>query len=268
MKLDWSARGRARVYALTALGTATCIAFAFAFDSYSFTSGKWQWGSDPLNNFLIPLFIAPPFFFVLLGKMRQLAIAHQELFTLATTDSLTSLLNRRAFTEMVEGHLSRTKQAPMPSGGALLVIDVDHFKGVNDRFGHEGGDEALKLVAKTISAAVRETDLVGRIGGEEFCVFIPGESSDLTRFVAERIRSAISDAAFAVRGQRHGLSVSIGGVIFDRCASFKDLYHEADERLYYAKRTGRNRVEFCTFRSNAPIQPPMRQAGPATASPY
>jgi diguanylate cyclase len=254
MKLDWSARGWARACAFTVLGTAVCIAFAFAFDSYSFTTGTWQWGSDPINNLLIPLFLAPPIFFLLLNKMRQLAIAHQELFTLATTDSLTSLLNRRAFTEMVNGYLQQARQASMPSSGALLVIDVDHFKAVNDRFGHDGGDEALKLVAQTISSNVRETDLVGRMGGEEFSVFLPGQSPEQISTVAERIRSAISETAFVARGQHHRLSVSVGGVVFDHGASFADLYQGADERLYCAKRTGRNRVELRTFTPDGTMQ--------------
>ena len=253
MKLDWSAKGWARVYALTALGTAACIAFSFAFDSYSFLSGTWQWGSDPINNLLIPLLIAPPFFFLLLNKMRLLAIAHQELMTLATTDALTSLLNRRAFTAMVDAYLKRAEEAATPSSGALLVIDVDHFKTVNDRFGHDGGDEALKLVAATISAAVRNTDLVGRLGGEEFGVFLPQQSSERVSAVAERIRSAVNETPFDTRGQRHYLSISIGGVVFERGASFRDLYQGADERLYYVKKTGRNRVELCTYSVEATI---------------
>jgi diguanylate cyclase len=255
MKLDWSARGRARVYAFTVLGTAACIAFAFAFDSYSFATGTWQWGSDPINNLLIPLFLALPFFFFLLSKMRQLAIAHNELMTIATTDSLTSLLNRRAFTEMVNTYLQRFEQASASSQGALLVVDVDNFKVINDNFGHDTGDEALKLIATTISSVVRKTDLVGRMGGEEFCVFIPGQSHEHIRAAAERIRAAIDVAAFIARGQRHHLSVSVGGVIFDRGASFGDLYRGADERLYCAKRMGRNRVELRTFGSTAATQP-------------
>lgn len=247
MATDWSSRGWARVYALTALGTVICIGVAFAFDSYSFENRTWRWGSDPINNVLIPLVLAPPFFFVLLSKMRQLAIAHRELMTVASTDSLTSLLNRRAFTEMVDGYLKRVQKAATPSHGALLVIDVDHFKLVNDRFGHDSGDEALKLIARTISDTVRETDLVGRMGGEEFCVFIPGQSPERITVVAERIRAAVNEAAFNPRGEPHDLSVSVGGVIFDRATPFSDLYRGADERLYSAKRNGRNRVELTNF---------------------
>jgi len=250
LPIDWSARGRARVWLLTGIGTLICIAVAFMVDSYEVSTGRWRWGADPVNNLLIPLLLAPPFFYLLLSKMRQLAIAHTELMTVAATDSLTSLLNRRAFTEMVDGYMKRVEEAEKtaaggaPGVGALLVIDVDHFKAVNDRFGHDRGDEALKLIAGTIRAAVRDTDLVGRLGGEEFCVFIPGQSPESASATAERIRRAVAEAEFAPGGARHGLSVSVGGVAFDHSYPFSDLYRRADERLYAAKHNGRNRVEF------------------------
>ena len=256
--IDWSARGRARVWALTALGTAACIAVAFAVDSYSFETGRWRWGSDPLNNLLIPLILAPPFFFVLLDKMRQLAVAHRELMTVAATDGLTSLLNRRAFTEMVDGYLKRVEAAEKASpGGAMLLIDVDHFKTVNDRFGHETGDEALKLIAAAIRGTVRDTDLVGRMGGEEFCVFLPGQPAERVAAVAERIRVAVTEAEFTPSGSRHDLSVSVGGVTFGDAPPFSDIYRGADERLYAAKHNGRNRVELSAFAPGGANQPTM-----------
>lgn len=240
---DWSKRGRARVFGLTALGTSACILFAFAFDSYSFATGQWRWGTDPANDFLIPLVIAPPFFFFLLSKLRELAIAHHELMTVASTDSLTSLLNRRAFTTMVDGYLERVEEQPDGSRSALLVVDVDHFKSVNDRFGHDCGDSALKLVARTIKGAVRDVDLVGRMGGEEFCIFIPGLSPDGIRGVAERIRLAVSETRFLAAEHPYRLSVSVGGAIFSEEADFSSLYRCADQWLYFAKENGRNRVE-------------------------
>jgi diguanylate cyclase (GGDEF)-like protein len=252
MSLDWSAKGRARIYAFTALGTVVCIAVAFVVDSYSFTTGTWRWGSDPINNLLIPLLLAPPFFFILLSKQRELAIAHHELMTVAATDSLTCLLNRRAFTEMVDGYLQRIEEAPISSEGALLIIDVDHFKKVNDRFGHDRGDEALKLIAATVKANVRDTDLVGRVGGEEFCVFIPRHPAQSIPLVAERIRTAVYDAEFVVDGERYRLSISVGGAIFGQYTTFSDLYRSADAQLYDAKRNGRNRVELCTLAMGMP----------------
>jgi diguanylate cyclase len=223
MELDWSARGHLRVYVFTALGTAVCIAVAFAVDSYSFTTGAWRWGDNPINNLVIPLLLAPPFFFVLLNKLRELAIAHHELLSIASTDSLTSLLNRRAFTTMVDGYLERVKQDSANCQGALLLVDVDHFKAVNDRFGHDSGDEALKLIARTIKETVREIDLVGRLGGEEFCVFIPSLKPDQIALIAERIRAAVNDASFVADERSYRLSVSVGGIIFAEAESFTSL---------------------------------------------
>jgi diguanylate cyclase len=242
-RLDWSARGWPRVYVLTFVGTLICVAVAFAIDSYSFETGSWHLSDNWFNNIIIPLVLAPPFFFFLLFKLRELAIAHHELMHVAATDSLTSCLNRRAFTAMVDGYLERVTAEESKAGGALLIIDVDHFKVVNDRFGHDRGDEALKLIARTITAAVREIDLVGRIGGEEFSVFLPGMDPARTTLVAERIRMAVSEARFLPAGQPYSLSVSIGGAAFNRHVSFSELDRQADQRLYSAKRGGRNRVE-------------------------
>jgi len=246
--VDWSARGRARVYLFTAFGTLLCIAVAFAIDGYSFETGTWRWGESPWNNLIIPLVLAPPFFFYLLRKLRELAIAHHELMNVAATDSLTSCLNRRAFTEMVEGYLRRVAETqirdrPAIAAGALLVIDVDHFKMVNDRFGHDLGDEALRIIARTIKGVVRDIDLVGRIGGEEFSVFLPGLQAESVASVAERIRQEIGAAAFSPQGERYRLSASIGGAVFDQTASFSELYRLADQQLYFAKRNGRDRVD-------------------------
>lgn len=241
--LDWSARGRARAVALTVLGTLACIAFTIAFDSYSFETGSWRWGRDPVNDVVIPLLIAPPFFYFLLSKLRELAIAHRELMTVASTDPLTSLLNRRAFTEMVDGYMQRVSQGAASSEGALLVVDVDFFKSVNDRFGHDWGDEALKLIAQSIKGAVRDIDLVGRLGGEEFCVFLPGLDADAAGGIAERVRAAVNGTQFRVASQVCPLTVSVGGATFAEPSDFSSLYRCADRWLYFAKQHGRNRVE-------------------------
>jgi diguanylate cyclase len=242
-RLDLSARSWGRVALFSALGTLACSCVAFMLDSYSFETGTWRWGEKPLNNIFIPLVVAPPFFVYLLSKLRELAIAHHELSIVASTDVLTSCLNRRAFTAMVDAYLERVVGEEAKREGALLIIDVDHFKDVNDNFGHESGDEALKIIAQAIKGVVREIDLVGRIGGEEFSVFLPGTDANRTQLVAERIRAAVSTVEFYPTGSRCDLSVSVGGAIYDRQATFSDLFRQADQRLYAAKQNGRNRVE-------------------------
>lgn len=107
----------------------------------------------------------------LMTKLRELAIAKHDLTILASTDSLTQVLNRGPFTLVVDAYLAKVRAAQLSEPAALLVVDVDHFKRINDRFGHARGDTALKLIAQSIKASVREVDLVGRIGGEEFGFF-------------------------------------------------------------------------------------------------
>jgi diguanylate cyclase len=240
--IDLSSTSRLRVYVGTAMGTAICILLAFAIDSYSFETGKWSLADRAINNLMIPLMIAPPFFLFLLTKLRELSLAHRELLALSTTDSLTNCLNRRAFSSLVDAYLERIEGTPDRGKGALLILDVDHFKAVNDRYGHARGDDALKLIADVIKTNVREVDLVSRLGGEEFGVFLPGLDTSKAIGIAERIREAVSTAEFSQDGERHALSLSIGGVTFTPPANFSQLYRDADQRLYAAKHAGRNRV--------------------------
>jgi diguanylate cyclase len=250
---DLSAKSWTRVIVLTVLGTVCCIAFALAFDSWSFEDARWRWGARPENNVIIPLIIAPPFFFYLLTKLRQLAIAHEQLMVVASTDGLTSCLNRAAFTTLVDAYLERVAQREDQRQGALLVIDVDHFKGVNDKFGHHTGDEALKLIVQSIRQTLRDVDLVGRMGGEEFSVFLPGISPERAQFVAERIRKTVKAAKFCPDGTRCDLSISVGAVTFIHETTFSELYKLADRRLYEAKRNGRNRVELGHLKAGGQI---------------
>ena len=242
MSIDLSRRGWGRVILWTVLGTLFCVAGAFVFDSYSFDRGTWGWGADPIKNLLIPLVLAPPLLFFLSSKLRELAIAHHELMTLATTDSLTQCLNRRAFTAIVNEQLARAAAADDQPAGAFLLIDIDHFKRINDTYGHDRGDEALQEVANAVKAVVRDIDVVARVGGEEFAVFLPRVSREGTEQISERIRASISDTVAGPGAAR--LSASIGATMISSAASFTDLYIQADRSLYAAKRAGRNRVTF------------------------
>ena len=219
-----------RVYLFTALGTLLCMGISFAIDSYDVETGHWSLGERWINNVIIPVVLAPPFFYLLLSKQRQLSLAHRELLAIASTDPLTNCLNRRAFSTLVEAYLERFDDKPARGDGSLLILDVDHFKAVN-------------LIADLIKANVRELDLVARLGGEEFGVFLPGLDPGRTQTIAERIRAAVQAASFAPVGERHALSLSIGGVTFSPPVTFPELYRDADKRLYAAKHAGRNRVD-------------------------
>jgi diguanylate cyclase (GGDEF)-like protein len=252
--LDFSPGGWGRVWAGTAVGTLACIAVAFAIDSYSPETGTWGWGEKPVNNVLIPLVLGIPFFGYLLSKQRQLSLAHGELMVLASTDALTSCLNRRAFVTLVERYLDRMEHQRADGEAALLVIDIDHFKQINDTFGHDCGDVALATVANAIKDSVREFDVVGRIGGEEFGVLLPGASEERAASIAERIRRNVFETDLALAGETKRVSVSVGGVTFDDDRDVSELLRVADQRLYAAKRAGRNRV----IMQQLPHQQPVR----------
>jgi diguanylate cyclase len=245
-----------QIILLTCLGTLLCIVVAFTIDSISFIDGTFRWGVEPLKNLVIPLILAPPILLFLLSRMRQLAMAHQQLEIIASTDVLTDCLTRRAFTTLVDAYLERVALQEKRREGALLVIDVDDFKAINDQFGHDNGDEALKMIAATIKSSLRDIDLIGRIGGEEFSVFLPGAAPEAARSVAERIRRSVAQSLFMPRGSPVGLSVSVGGTTFGGPANFSELYRDADRQLYKAKRTGRNRVVFKAQENRAATSPP------------
>jgi len=153
---------------------------------------------------------------------------------LANNDFLTGIANRRYFVEQFD---YLRKMAKRGQDLALLLLDVDHFKSFNDQFGHDVGDEVLRQVAETLKYTIREVDVVGRLGGEEFAILLPsvGENAE---YVAERIRRRIENIPF-----ERQITVSIGISNFETDGvTWEDLYKKADEALYHAKETGRNKV--------------------------
>jgi diguanylate cyclase (GGDEF)-like protein len=186
----------------------------------------------------MPTALGGPILLFLQVRSAQLRVANRRLEALASTDWLTGCLNRRAFTSRVGSSLDK------PAGaGTLLVIDADHFKTVNDRFGHDRGDEVLKLIAGAIRDGTREDDLVGRLGGEEFGVFLKGAGFEAASGIAERIRAGVNALFVTSEGAAQRLSVSIGGAVCAGDGNFAELFRVADRRLYAAKHAGRNRVE-------------------------
>ena len=186
---------------------------------------------------------------------------------LASTDSLTAVLNRGAFTMLVEAYLNDARTQARDTQGALLIIDADHFKTINDTYGHDRGDEALKIIAGAIQGVLRGADIVGRIGGEEFGVFLPGATPRVTETVAERIRTSVNVAEFMPVGSKPvELSVSVGGATFAQRVGFTDLFRVADERLYDAKRpAGTGCRSRPSDRSRSPLSS-RASAGPLRSS--
>lgn len=174
--------------------------------------------------------------------IRALEEHRQLLQEQATTDVLTNLKNRRAFTELGLQHCSLARRHN--NDLSLIALDIDRFKKINDTYGHAGGDEALVATAKVLKASTRTTDVVARVGGEEFAILLPNTNRVGAGVLAERIRVAVKDNQVSVAGAVLSLTVSIGVASFGGAtnASLDQLMQVADRRLYLAKQTGRNKV--------------------------
>ena len=179
----------------------------------------------------------------------------------ASTDALTGVSNRRGFTDEAERLIRKAAWKKQPV--TVLMFDLDHFKSINDRFGHATGDEALRVFAMTATLCLRATDLFGRLGGEEFAAILPG---DLTvgSTAAERVRTAFEEAGRQIAGQKIGVTVSIGAVTaYDLPCELSALLARADGALYRAKEAGRNRLE--ADAASIPPVAPTPQLAPAGA---
>lgn len=251
MKLDLSAESWGRVIVTTVLGTAACAAVALYVDHFNFAAlDDGQRLRAILMDIGVPILLAVPLLFFFTSKLRELAIAHRRLTVYASTDSLTQVMNRAAFSTLVEAFLDDIRAREDGTKGALLIIDADEFKSVNDLYGHDRGDEALVTIAAAIKSMLRAPDIVGRLGGEEFGVFLPGASTDQASLVAERIRHKVNEAQFSPAGPLHKLSVSVGGAVFEKKLPFTELFRLADQQLYAAKQAGRNRVSITPIRGS------------------
>jgi diguanylate cyclase (GGDEF)-like protein len=166
-----------------------------------------------------------------------------ELLTLATTDFLTGLPNRREFMARMEDELERLQRSVNDSA-AVLVLDIDHFKMVNDNYGHATGDVVLRHMASLMRDCQRKIDVLGRIGGEEFAILLPGASDEAAFGYAERLRASVAANALDADGLRIPVTVSIGiSALYRGDMSVDAALARADKALYRAKQGGRNRVE-------------------------
>ncbi len=183
------------------------------------------------------------FIALLMVKDRHMTVYR----TAAETDHLTGLLNRRAF--LANAVALATRQNLRDTSVTLLIFDLDHFKSINDRFGHATGDAALYVFAQVLRSSMRANDIFGRLGGEEFAAIVPGDLS-VAEIIAERVRSAFERVATTIEGHSVNGTVSIGAASAAAPVTSLDLLMGcADAALYEAKRTGRNRFCFAAPRS-------------------
>lgn len=206
-------------------------------------------------------FIAKPYhpdeMKVRVGAGLRILRLQDELRVKASHDELTGVLNRRMVMEMLDREIDRAQR----DGKALAVgmLDIDHFKSVNDRFGHLAGDAVLTQTAQCVSESLRRSDLMGRYGGEEFLLVLPGCDVTATAMVAERTRRAVSMLAATTPKGAVCVTVSMGFAVSlpDAPLSRGALVDAADRALYRAKAEGRNRVEFATALDIAGVNRPQ-----------
>lgn len=176
---------------------------------------------------------------------ERLRSTYEISLSMALTDSLTGLYNRRYF----EVHLEKLLQKNLASKKALAIImmDIDHFKSVNDNYGHNVGDEVLKIFAERLTGCLRSFDLVARLGGEEFVALLPDVTPERAYMVAERLRRSVADLPFScgVEGGKLSITTSLGGAVIDHGGyQISEILERADKCLYEAKRGGRNCTVF------------------------
>lgn len=172
---------------------------------------------------------------------EQVDNSERRLETLATTDPLTGIANRRAVLSRLEEELARAERAGHSVG--VVELDADHFKNVNDRYGHAAGDTVLEHIAASIRTVLREYDTVGRLGGEEFLVIAPDIDASLLEILAERLRAAVEEAPISHGKHRIPMTVSAGATLSRSGDTTESAMLRADTALYAAKDAGRNRVE-------------------------
>jgi two-component system, cell cycle response regulator len=195
----------------------------------------------------------------------QLIVAREALREQAATDPLTRIANRRTILDTLGKELERCRRSK--TACAVVFLDLDHFKQVNDTHGHAAGDEVLRQAASTMRAILRPYDLVGRYGGEEFVVVLPGCDAAGAGAAAERLRAAVAGAAIGIGGVLVRITCSLGIAVGDSASGWDGdrLLSAADAALYRAKRAGRNRIMVAGEDETSP--PVLGEAKPARPAP-
>jgi two-component system cell cycle response regulator len=172
--------------------------------------------------------------FVLLQELEE---SKRELEKMAVTDGLTDIFNHKHVHKLLEDHVEAAKERQHSL--SVIMLDIDHFKWVNDAYGHQTGDKVLVKIAAVIKASTRKNDILGRYGGEEFLIILPETDKEQAGKVAEQLRSQIEGLSFT-----NGLKVTVSGGIAELDGeSAMNLVSRADSLLYEAKRNGRNRIQ-------------------------
>lgn len=226
---------------VTALVVTLSQIFSF---SIRFASGQPFTAFVFLMNSILPVLTGFPisvYIFIQNAKLKkttdELTEANRLLQIRADTDSMTGLLNRNAFLDTIK-QLNKTSHQSV-----LLVIDADNFKNINDVYGHHAGDKALTAIVDALRIPLRQRDIIGRIGGEEFAVFLPDTNIKPALKIAEQLRYAVEGIPFRpAEGQDYPLTISIGLALSSIVYTTSQLMRMADQSLYQAKANGRNQI--------------------------
>lgn len=190
----------------------------------------------------IPLVVAPPIVWYLVDLLLRIHRVEQEMRALASYDSLTGLPSRHAFFDNANNYVSLARRESKTF--SVMIIDLDHFKSINDRYGHPAGDAVLKLFADVLNSVVRRSDITGRLGGEEFAIVLPSTNISEALEFSGRLHHAIGQAVLKYKGSAIRYTASIGLSEFetDSGNNVDELLARADLALYQAKQSGRNQT--------------------------
>ncbi len=217
---------------ITAISVASPVTVLAVAMSYTGASGKGFWLVLAIGA-LIPLFIAPPISVFSLSILRLLTQTIEKVDAYVRLDTLTGVLTRAYLLGQIRDRLS--------DGGSFLMVDADHFKAINDTYGHDIGDEALKTIAEVLSNHVSYDAIIGRLGGEEFGIFLPGAREKEAADAAAQLCDGMRRSGKVIAGHELELTISIGGAVHIEGESLEKTMKLADVALYQAKRTGRDR---------------------------
>jgi len=203
--------------------------------------------SDPsrISSFISPLILAPVFSWFFVGQLLKVNELEKQMRELAAYDSMTNLYNRGSCLLALESAIRQIKRTQTDL--VILYIDIDHFKDINDTYGHDVGDIVIKHFANYLKSSLRESDIIGRIGGEEFLVGLPSLELEKGKAVAEKLRAGfVNDLILINNDTTIDVTISIGISIYRYTEeiNLREILKKADIALYNAKNSGRNRVCF------------------------
>jgi diguanylate cyclase (GGDEF)-like protein len=220
-----------RIARLVVFGSVVCVFVSLAVNYLLlFDPTLTSFGRSLVSAIVLPIVLGAPLLYFIGLKLREIGRFRRDLNRAATYDAVTDCFRGAAFSSAVDRRAA-PETGHGPRRGAFLLVDAEHLRSINMRYGFDWGEEALRVIASTIRASVRAEDIVGRVGEGEFAVFLPGASEDNAREVGERIRGRLAKAVLLPEADGDLLDVSVGGVTFEGAPVFEEMFRAAGEKL-------------------------------------